>query len=71
VTSKAEVSTTVGMSMAPALWLTNFALIYTLSADLGAYMPAYWTPLPEVVVEAIYTSRDGQVSYSQHRNALA
>jgi hypothetical protein len=32
--------TVVGMSMGPALWIVNFALIYTLNPSLAAEMPA-------------------------------
>ena len=67
---KGGVRTTVGMSMAPALWLVNFILIYTLNPDLAAFMPAYWTPIPENVVAAIRTSRDGQVPYADYRSSF-
>ena len=63
---KGGVRTTVGMSMAPALWLVNFILIYILKPELAAHMPAYWTPIPENVVAAIQTSRDGQVQYADY-----
>lgn len=69
--TKGRVSSEVGMSMAPALWLTNFALIYTLNPDLAAYMPAFWTPLPDAVANAILASPTGQVPYSQVRNAFS
>lgn len=59
-------SSTVGMSMAPALWLTNFALIYTLDPDLAALMPAYWTPIPTPVVDAIRATDTGYVPYSDY-----
>jgi hypothetical protein len=67
---KSGVRTTVGMSMAPALWLVNFILIYTLNPDLAAYMPAYWTPIPENVVAAIRTSQCGQVPYADYRSSF-
>lgn len=63
---KGGVRTTVGMSMAPALWLVNFILIYILKPELAAHMPAYWTPIPENVGAAIQTSRDGQVQYADY-----
>ena len=53
------------MSMAPALWLTNFALIYTLNPALAADMPAYWSPIPATVADAILASPTGQVPYSE------
>lgn len=62
---KGEVSTKVGMSMAPALWLTNFALLYTLSPEKAALMPAYWTPIPENVADAILRNPHGRVKYSR------
>lgn len=68
--TKEGVSTVVGMSMAPALWLVNFALIYTLNPDLAAFMPAYWTPIPPNVVKAILRSPDGQVPYSRAQPAF-
>ena len=67
---KGGVATTVGMSMAPALWIVNFILIYTLNPDVAAAMPAYWTPIPPVVSSAIYASEHGQVPYADYRNAF-
>ena len=63
--TKAGVSTQVGMSMAPALWLTNFALLYTLKPEVAAAMPAYWAPIPEEVADAILATDTGQVEYSE------
>lgn len=60
----------VGMSMAPPLWLVNFALIYTLNPKLAAKMPAYWTPIPANVALAIAASPTGQVPYSEYRSSL-
>jgi hypothetical protein len=68
--TKAGVSTEVGMSMAPALWLTNFALIYTLNPELAVDMPAYWAPIPATVAEAILASPTGQVPYSEFASAF-
>jgi hypothetical protein len=67
---KGGVATTVGMSMAPALWIVNFILIYTLNPDVAAAMPAYWTPIPPVVSSAIYASEHGQVPYADYGNAF-
>lgn len=61
---------TVGMSMAPALWIVNFALIYTLNPKLAAKMPARWTPAPANVALAIAESPSGQVPYSDYRSSL-
>lgn len=67
--TKGGVSTMVGMSMAPALWLTNFVLIYTLNPSLAAHMPAYWAPIPANVARAILKSPTGQVRYSKYESA--
>ncbi|MDX2380912.1 MAG: hypothetical protein QNM02_14265 [Acidimicrobiia bacterium] len=63
---KGAVRTEVGMSMAPALWLTNFALLYTLRPEIAAKMPAYWTPIPSPVADAILASPTGQVLYREY-----
>jgi len=63
-------STQVGLSMAPPLWLVNFALIYTLNPALAADMPAYWTPIPSDLVTALQASSNGQVPYSQFSSEL-
>jgi hypothetical protein len=68
--TKAGVSTEVGMSMAPALWMVNFTLIYTLNPRLAADMPAHWAPIPAVVARAILASRTGQVKYSKFASAF-
>lgn len=60
----------VGMSMAPALWATNFALIYTLNPALAADMPARWAPIPQVVADAILASPTGRVRYADYASAL-
>jgi len=39
-------SAIVGMSMAPSIWIVNFALIYTLNPSLAANMPARRMPIP-------------------------
>ena len=63
---KAGTTTTVGMSMAPSIWIVNFALIYTLNPKLAAKMPARWTPIPTDVASAIAASPTGQVPWSQY-----
>ena len=63
--TKAGVSTEVGMSMAPALWLVNFILLYTLNPKLAADMPAYWAPIPARVARAILASPKGRVRYGR------
>ncbi|WP_227982043.1 hypothetical protein [Nocardia spumae] len=61
--TKGDVGAVVGMSMAPPLWIVNFALIYIMKPTLAADMPAYWAPIPGPVVDAIDASPTGQVPY--------
>jgi hypothetical protein len=68
--TKGGVNKEVGMSMAPAIWLTNFALIYTLNPALAADMPARWAPIPATVANAILASPTGQVPYSEFASAF-
>ena len=68
--TKGATSVEVGMSMAPALWLTNFALIYTLNPALAAEMPARWAPIPSTVSDAILASPTGRVRYSDYASYL-
>ncbi|HTD80263.1 MAG TPA: hypothetical protein VK898_21685, partial [Chloroflexota bacterium] len=60
----------VGMSMAPPLWIVNFALLYTLNPEMAAKMPAWWTPIPAKVALAIAESPTGQVRYSRYASAF-
>lgn len=62
--------TVVGMSMAPALWIVNFALIWTLKPALAAWMPAQWTPVPAAVATALDKSRFGRVRYARYASYL-
>ncbi|MEV4155020.1 hypothetical protein AB0J48_18545 [Nocardia salmonicida] len=64
--TKGGVSTVVGMSMAPPLWIVNFALIYILNPALAAEMPAYWAPMPPQVADAINASPTGQVPFGDY-----
>ncbi|MFY9915969.1 MAG: hypothetical protein WAK18_14970 [Nocardioidaceae bacterium] len=64
--TKDGVHTWVGMSMAPSLWLTNFALLYTLNPKIAASMPARWAPIPTTVADAILASPTGQVPYREY-----
>ncbi|MFD6395012.1 hypothetical protein [Nocardia sp. NPDC060259] len=64
--TKAGVSSEVGMSMAPPLWIVNFALIYILNPALAAEMPAYWAPIPPPIADAIKASPNGQVPFSDY-----
>ena len=68
--TKNGVNAQVGMSMAPSIWLTNFALLYALHPDLAAAMPAYWAPIPSNVAEAIVASPNGQVPYCAYASSL-
>jgi hypothetical protein len=67
---KGATRTEVGMSMAPALWLTNFSLIYTLNPALAAEMPARWAPIPSTVSDALLASPTGRVRYSDYASIL-
>ncbi|MEV5647070.1 hypothetical protein AB0L57_02355 [Nocardia sp. NPDC052254] len=64
--TKGDVSTVVGMSMAPPLWIVNFALIYILKPSLAAAMPAYWAPIPPPVADAIEAAPSGQVPFGDY-----
>ncbi len=63
---KGGVTSEVGMSMVPSIWLVNFALLYMLNPALAAKMPAKWAPIPATVANAILASPTGQVPYSQY-----
>ncbi len=60
----------VGMSMAPSIWIVNFALIYTLNPSMAAKMPARWTPIPTNVAQAIAASPTGQVPFSEYKSSF-
>ena len=68
---KGDVTATVGMSIAPSIYIVNFALIYTLSPRLAAKMPSHWRAIPPEVATAIADSPTGQVPYSQYAALLA
>ncbi|HKD34622.1 MAG TPA: hypothetical protein VKB73_14350 [Gaiellaceae bacterium] len=67
---KGRVGTIVGMSMAPCIWIVNFAAVYTLNPKLAAYMPARWTPIPANVALAIVRNPNGQVPYSKYESSF-
>lgn len=67
---KGAAKTIVGMSMAPSIWIVNFALIYTLNPSLAAKMPARWTPIPANVAQAIAASPTGQVPFSEYMSSF-
>ena len=60
----------VGMSMIPPIWIVNFIAVYVLDPDLAALMPAYWTPIPKEVKEALIASPTGQVDYKDFKQYL-
>lgn len=64
--TKGGIATRVGMSMAPPLWIVNFALIYIVKPSFAAAMPAYWAPIPPPVANALNNSPTGQVPYSAY-----
>jgi hypothetical protein len=61
---------TVGMSMAPSIWIVNFVAVYTLNPKLAAYMPAWWTPIRANVVQALKASPTGRVRYSEYQSSF-
>ncbi len=63
-------TTTVGMSMVPSIWIVNFLLLYILNPAVAAEMPANWAPIPSNVAQAITDSPTGQVSFSQYASAF-
>ena len=67
---KGATGSIVGMSMAPSIWIVNFALIYTLNPSLAAKMPARWTPIPTNVAQAIAASPTGLVPFSQYKSSF-
>jgi hypothetical protein len=67
---KGATTSTVGMSMAPSIWIINFAAVYTLKPSLAAKMPAWWTPIPDDVVQALEASPTGQVPYSRFASSF-
>jgi hypothetical protein len=60
----------VGISMIPPIWVVNFIAVYVLDPDLAALMPAYWTPIPAPVKEALMASPTGQVNYNDFKQYL-
>ena len=62
---------TIGMAMAPSIWIANFLLIYALNPQEAAKMPAYWAAIPEEAAAAIEASETGQVPYSDFMDLFA
>jgi len=67
---KGDRPSTVGMSMAPCIWIVNFVLVYTLNPKLAAKMPGRWTPIPANVVQVLEASSTGQVPYSKYESSF-
>jgi len=57
---------TVGVPVAPAMWILNYLLVYALNPEAARFFPAYWASIPEEVVTAIQESDNGQVPYSDY-----
>ena len=54
----------------PMATLSLCAAVYTLKPSLAAKMPAWWTPIPDDVVQAIDASPTGQVPYSDYESSF-
>lgn len=65
-TKKGGKTSTVGMPMAPSVWLANFLLFYALNPEIAAEMPGYWAPIPSAVATAIAASSTGQVPFADY-----
>jgi len=55
----------VGVPVAPAMWFTNFLLIYALSPEEAATMPASWAAIPDEVVAALLATPAGSPTAGQ------
>ena len=62
---------TVGVPVAPAMWITNYLLVYALSPETARMMPAYWAAIPEEVASALGDSANGQVPYADYIDYFA
>jgi hypothetical protein len=60
----------VGMSMCPAIYLTNFYLLYILNPRLAAAMPDSWEYIPTEVYRALTDSNKGMVPYKDVKDYL-
>lgn len=58
---------TVGMAMAPSIWIVNFLLIYALNPTAAAEMPMRWAEIPAEVADALYASETGQVPFADYQ----
>jgi sugar lactone lactonase YvrE len=66
---KNGVTTQVGMSMIPSIWLVNFILLYALNPNYAALMPSNWAGLPSQISSALWAN-GGQVPYSDFASQL-
>jgi len=66
---KNGVSTQIGMSMIPSIWLVNFILLYALNPNYAALMPSNWAGIPSEVSAAIWAN-GGQVPYAAFASQL-
>lgn len=48
-----------GVPLAPPIYLVNFLLLYFVSPETAAYMPAYRVPLPQEVYECLFDATEG------------
>ena len=70
INTKGGTEVVVGMPMAPALWIVNFTLIYTLNPKLAANMPAKWTPVPANVAVAMLQRASGRLRYGKYASSF-
>jgi len=66
---KNGVTTQIGMSMIPSIWLVNFILLYALNPNYAALMPSNWAGIPSQVSTAIWAN-GGQVPYADFASML-
>jgi hypothetical protein len=63
------VTTQIGVSMIPSIWLVNFILLYALNPNYAALMPSNWAGIPSQVSDAIWAN-GGQVPYADFASML-
>ena len=66
---KNGVTTQIGASMIPSIWLVNFILLYALNPNYAALMPSNWAGIPSQVSTAIWAN-GGQVPYADFASML-
>lgn len=63
----------VGVPVAPAMWITNYLLVYALNPQKAAQFPAYWAAIPDEVAAALADAErypNGQVPYADYMSAF-